>query len=639
MHEGQPRRERRWDQVVSLIVFFTIVPALFSWLEAYRNFSDPIRFWFSLEPTVFDRLLIVWCAWCALIYALAIPIAVALGLAAAGWLRTAWTIAYVCTAALLAWSSLDGRVFRVTGNHVLSYAQNLGADDAGQWIGGIATSAPLVVTPLAWCVVSLILCAAFATTIGSAARKRSVRLVRSAVVAALLIGAGLFLALIPAQAGASSYRLLAAIESSLSLSLPLLDVERHCPPQTKAFRDRFQESMRLAPAEVLDGLRKPAPVERGLPSGGPLPHVVLIVLESFRFEAIETMMPRLNAWGAGGLRMARHYAGSNRSEFGLFSLLYGQNGLRYQGTLRAGVAPQLCASLQELGYQRHYAAGAGTNWAGMQAFLNERNFESLEIDLADTWPTRDARILENVAARLKSATGPQFIMTFLMSTHYDFQYPPEFEIHKPVAVNLSANVRNASHLRNRRESILNRYRNAAGYLDALLADLLAKIDPANTIVVVTGDHGESIFDDGVLSHSSRLSEIQLRVPMLIVGPGIPARTLARATSHVDLPATILHAITGTDRVLPATAGRSLLGEIEDDRILLFQVRAPSAPTELLFIDGQERLRVDLLPDGALRAIDFVDDRAVSIPHEADPTTAPAWANQFSNELRGSLGQE
>jgi hypothetical protein len=42
----------------------------------------------------------------------------------------------------------------------------------------------------------------------------------------------------------------------------------------------------------------------------------------------------------------------------------------------------------------------------------------------------------------------------------------------------------------------------------------------NTIVVVTADHGESLFDDGFLGHGHMLNEQQTRIPFIISRPGI-----------------------------------------------------------------------------------------------------------------------
>jgi arylsulfatase A-like enzyme len=63
----------------------------------------------------------------------------------------------------------------------------------------------------------------------------------------------------------------------------------------------------------------------------------------------------------------------------------------------------------------------------------------------------------------------------------------------------------------------------------------------NTLVVITSDHGESIFEHGALGHSMSLYREALHIPLLLRWPGkVPARL--RDSRPVDLtavPATLL----------------------------------------------------------------------------------------------------
>jgi|AMFO01.1.fsa_nt_gi Arylsulfatase A and related enzymes len=44
----------------------------------------------------------------------------------------------------------------------------------------------------------------------------------------------------------------------------------------------------------------------------------------------------------------------------------------------------------------------------------------------------------------------------------------------------------------------------------------------DTVVVLTADHGESLGERGVWFHDSALTDEQLRVPLAVAGPGVPA---------------------------------------------------------------------------------------------------------------------
>jgi len=59
------------------------------------------------------------------------------------------------------------------------------------------------------------------------------------------------------------------------------------------------------------------------------------------------------------------------------------------------------------------------------------------------------------------------------------------------------------------------------------------------IVIVTADHGESLGDHGHPYHSTDLYDAQIRVPLVIAGPGIAARRVAEAVSLTAVVPTVL----------------------------------------------------------------------------------------------------
>ena len=64
------------------------------------------------------------------------------------------------------------------------------------------------------------------------------------------------------------------------------------------------------------------------------------------------------------------------------------------------------------------------------------------------------------------------------------------------------------------------YYNTAAYVGRAVGQVLASAErtlgraPA---VIVTGDHGESLFDEGFLGHGYALNEVQTRVPLIVRG--------------------------------------------------------------------------------------------------------------------------
>lgn len=62
--------------------------------------------------------------------------------------------------------------------------------------------------------------------------------------------------------------------------------------------------------------------------------------------------------------------------------------------------------------------------------------------------------------------------------------------------------------------------------DHYVGEVLAQLDALdlreNTIVVFTSDHGEELFDHGMISHGQSLYEELVRVPLILAGPSIPS---------------------------------------------------------------------------------------------------------------------
>ena len=76
------------------------------------------------------------------------------------------------------------------------------------------------------------------------------------------------------------------------------------------------------------------------------------------------------------------------------------------------------------------------------------------------------------------------------------------------------------------------------YVDAQVARLLAAIDRTRTIVVIVGDHGESLGEHGEVTHGLLLYESTLHVPLIIAAPSLRPRVVREPVSTVDVAPTV-----------------------------------------------------------------------------------------------------
>lgn len=306
-------------------------------------------------------------------------------------------------------------------------------------------------------------------------------------------------------------------------------------PQSELNR-RWLESYRRHYAALQ---RLPSPTLPHFESG-PRPPIVFIVVESWRADALDPQwMPRLYAWAQSSAhQFTQHQAGTYSSEAGMFALLYGRSNLTFHPTLDAGVAPLVFQWLRSLDYKIGYFTGHPIKWLRREEFLSAQTVDHLAHADDGEWPAWDRRAMDSLVAHvLRAEERRTFSLGFLMSSHFAYQYPPEYERYLPVSKS-EFNVTDVFALGpDDRIPHLNRYRNTLAFLDDLIADTLEAL-PDDTLVVVTGDHGESFYEGGLYGHGVAFSDAVLRVPLLVRFP--VGSALARFASPARVDAPTLH---------------------------------------------------------------------------------------------------
>ena len=97
-----------------------------------------------------------------------------------------------------------------------------------------------------------------------------------------------------------------------------------------------------------------------------------------------------------------------------------------------------------------------------------------------------------------------------------------------------------------RSTLTARYDEEIAGLDRELGRLLRHLDEsgllARTLVVLTSDHGEELFDHGGFEHGHSMYQEVLRVPLVLWAPGLEAGRVATPISLVDLMPTLGEAL-------------------------------------------------------------------------------------------------
>jgi hypothetical protein len=266
---------------------------------------------------------------------------------------------------------------------------------------------------------------------------------------------------------------------------------------------------------------------------GPRPNVILIVLESTRADAIgrvvdgRPLTPVLDALARGGSSAPAAYSHVGFTTFSLQSLFSGElapvddrqslvrdflaNG--YRVGVFSGQGEDFGGTAQRIGLRR---AQIYVDAAGLR---EERAFGSAGLSSL----TVDGKILlrefDRRLGRREDWAQPHFLFFNLQSAHFPYHSPGMDRIlaGEPIPRGQIG--------AGNRDWVQRTYWNAVAYNDRLIGALIERLRRLgvldNTLVVVTADHGESLFDDGFLGHGHMLSDEQTRIPFILSAPGIP----------------------------------------------------------------------------------------------------------------------
>jgi choline-sulfatase len=276
------------------------------------------------------------------------------------------------------------------------------------------------------------------------------------------------------------------------------------------------------------------------------PNVLLITLDTFRADRIGPLTPNLAKLARESVSFANAGSAVPLTLPAHATILSGElplhHGLRNNG---AGTFPADRATLATVLAQAGYRTGAFVS-----AFVLDHRFGlNRGFDTYDDEIARDPNQTSSYDAERRGAETVDKALTWL--GHADarpyFAWVHLYDAHAPYAPP---------------SPLPQTYDGEIAYLDAQVGRLLAAIDRKNTIVVVSGDHGESLGEHGELTHGLLLYEATLHVPLFVAAPDAEARVVEEPVSAADLAPTVA-ALAGAP--LPKSDGRDLSSVIAKGR--------------------------------------------------------------------------
>ncbi len=278
-------------------------------------------------------------------------------------------------------------------------------------------------------------------------------------------------------------------------------------------------------------------------------NIMMIVIDSWRVDTFNAEnTPHMWQIAQQGKILNDHLSSGNATRMGIFGLFYGLPGTYWHSFLVNMQPPVLMDRLQELDYNVGIFAAAQLRSPEFDKTVFS-GIENLRVESdGDTVPERDLDITHDWLSwhEQKNPAQPSFSFLFYDSPHaYDFpenyehRYEPMLDVVNYLKFDNDTNP----------EPFFNRYKTSVHYVDSLVKRVLDRLQDTgeleNTLVIITGDHGQEMNDNQLnfWGHNSNFTRPQVQVPFVLVGPRVNATSaldVKRITSHYDVAPTLLN---------------------------------------------------------------------------------------------------
>ncbi len=329
--------------------------------------------------------------------------------------------------------------------------------------------------------------------------------------------------------------------------------------------ERLQEKKFVQPDQIRKKLQYP--LQQGLRC-----HVtkkpknlVIIVIDTWRFDMLNPLVtPNVFQFSKRAWVFNQHVSGGNSTGPGIFSLFYGLPPTYWSSMEAQHQGPVLLQTL----LQQHYQMGIFPSATLALPAFNKTVFADLKkynlVGEGDSPYSRDLSVTKRFREFLttaKKSRQPFFSFLFYDASHTYCAFDG-FAPFKPVIKDCD---RFALTSTTKIAPFYNRYKNAVYFVDQQVQADIAALEQNHllddTVILITGDHGEE-FNDNHLTywgHGSNFTRYQIQTPLIVYWPGAAPRVIHYPTSHFDIAPMLMQNLLGC-AVNPSNyaVGKSLL---------------------------------------------------------------------------------
>lgn len=303
------------------------------------------------------------------------------------------------------------------------------------------------------------------------------------------------------------------------------------------------------------------------------PDVFLFIVETLRQDAIRPeITPFLADWARSECQVIHHSrSASNATHLSWFTMLGGRPALLWDQDRRIIRPAPMLEVLKGLGYRTEVRSAAAYDYMQMET-TNFGRGEATDFMMnkrvnPGTWPRGssacDLHVLRHWQEALpKLPASPVFQINDIESPHYPYYWLETATFTPPHADYFRSANFPFMPGRETIRLVRNRYENSVAFVDHLLESYVSGLRQAgrydDALIIVTGDHGDELQENGFWFHTTGLTPQQTAVPLLIKWPRAMGRgSPVTDAGHTDILPSVLQALGCPPEQWSGMAGRPL----------------------------------------------------------------------------------
>lgn len=343
------------------------------------------------------------------------------------------------------------------------------------------------------------------------------------------------------------------------------------------------------------------------------PDIYLFVIESLREDYIcEEVTPNLAQFREQSISFPMALSNANATHLSWFSIFCSQYPLYWKGInaeeTQKGSIPLIL--LKKMGYKIHLFSSARLSYCQMDrmifgegGYLVDSSLTPNDIEIYDPYE-RDIQTMNGVLQEMRKEGSGRMFIIFLDGTHLGYSWPKEMSRFFPFDEKI--NYLKAAFIKENLEGIKNRYKNALYFADSLFGKFFQTLQQSpegkESVVIVTGDHGEEFYEDGRLFHASHLSHPQIHVPLYYrLGKNfhLKEQNNCKMTCHMDIFPTLFHYLCGEDLVGEILQGESIFKSNRWPYTVITRFNASRNPSQFCIHNGSCKLFMEFDQPGGI----------------------------------------